>query len=202
LLCKVYQNSKKEGKNTTEEVQREVELRLENTRRQDDSIIQQEQEQPEVEPRTVVEPINTNSSVALPPTLDRRHGLTINALEDSQFHDNSQTRTIFEPSPISMYTDPRINNLPGHYSSDEQQGAKGFDSYDALGINRGLYTSSFDELSAVFRKTEQWNSFHDDLQVDQSPPNDLPLSSKSSSVTAFDELSAIFQDQVKRSGRR
>ncbi|KAJ8443837.1 hypothetical protein Cgig2_010301 [Carnegiea gigantea] len=178
LLCKVYPNSR------AQEEQQE-----------------QEQKQQEVEPITAEVPINTNSTVGSPPTLNRTHGLTTYALEDPQIHDNSQTRIIFQPSPISMYTDPRINILPGHCSADQEQGATGFDSYDALDMNNALHTSNLDELSAIFRNKGQWNSFLNDLRVDNTPLNDLPSSSNSFSTTAFDKLSAIFQDQVNRSRR-
>lgn len=201
FLCKVYPNSKKEDKNTAHEEQQEVEPILENSQGQDTSTIQQEQVQQEVEPITADLPINTNSIVAPPPTLNRTHGLATNASVDPQIHENSQTGIIFQPSPISMYVNPRINILPGHCSADQEQGANGLDSYDALAVNSGLHTSTLDELSAIFRNGGQWNSFPDDLRVGHWPLNDLPSSSNSFSATAFDELSAIFQDQVERSRR-
>ncbi|KAJ8443842.1 hypothetical protein Cgig2_010306 [Carnegiea gigantea] len=201
FLCIVYPNSKKEDKNTVHEEQQEVEPILGNTQRQDTSTIQQEQVQQEVEPIRADLPINSNSIVAPPTTLNRTHGLTTNALVDPQIHENSQTGVIFQPSLISMYIDPRINILPSHCSADQEQGAKGLDSYDALAVNNGLHTSNLDELSAIFRNGGQWNSFLDDLRVGHWPLNDLPSSSNSFSATEFDELSAIFQDQVKRSRR-
>ncbi|KAJ8443841.1 hypothetical protein Cgig2_010305 [Carnegiea gigantea] len=163
FLCIVYPNSKQEDKNTVHEEQQEVEPILGNTQRQDTSAIQQEQVQQEVEPIRADLPINTNSIVAPPPTLNRTHGLTTNALVYPQIHENSQTGIIFQPSPISMYIDPRINILLSHCSADQEQGAKGLDSYDAFAVNNGLHTSNLDELSAIFRNGGQWNSFLDDL---------------------------------------
>ncbi|KAJ8443838.1 hypothetical protein Cgig2_010302 [Carnegiea gigantea] len=162
---------------------------------------EQQEEQQEAEPITVDVPINTNSIVTPLPTLNRTHWLITNALVDAHIHENSQTGMIFRLSPISMHIDPRINILHGHCSADQEQGAKGLDSYNALAINIGLHTSNLDEISAIFRNKRQWNLFLDDLRVGHWPLNDLPSSLNSFSVTTFDEISAIFQDQVKRSRR-
>ncbi|KAJ8443845.1 hypothetical protein Cgig2_010309 [Carnegiea gigantea] len=81
FLYIIYPNSKKEDKNIVHEEQQEVEPILENTQRQDTSTIQQEQVQQEVEPIRADLPINMNSIVVPPTTLNRTHGLTTNALE-------------------------------------------------------------------------------------------------------------------------